>query len=126
MVERMNNRAMRDPSCGMRMTRGTQGEGNGCGCNGQNGMNGINEGAKKQLINKLQKIDFSIVDTVLYLDAYPDCSKAKTRYDQLMRERAGLLEKLARMGIPLTNMSVSADGWNWTNGPWPWEYDANV
>jgi len=125
-VERMNNRAMRDPSCGMRMARGTQGEGNGCGCNGQNGMNGMNEGAKKQLINKLQKIDFSIVDTVLYLDAYPDCAKAKTRYDQLMRERAGLLEKLAQMGIPLTNMSVSADGWNWTNGPWPWEYDANV
>jgi hypothetical protein len=119
----MNNKAMRNPSCGMRVARGMQGGGNGCGCNGHGG---INEGAKKQMINKLQKIDFSIVDTLLYLDAYPTCTKAKARYDQLLRERADILEKLFEMGIPLTNMSVSAEGWNWTDGPWPWEYAANV
>lgn len=78
------------------------------------------------LMKKLQKVDFSIVDTVLYLDAYPHCPKAKARYNELIAERAALLSAMSAAGKPINNMSVTSDGWSWGDGPWPWEYDANV
>lgn len=80
----------------------------------------------KHLKCKLQMVDFSLLDTVLYLNAYPHCPKAKARYNELLCERTAILEKLGEAGVPINNMSVTADGWNWTDGPWPWEYDANI
>lgn len=87
-----------------------------------------NTGCKKTdgMLNKLQMIDFSLNDLVLYLDAYPHCTKAKAKYNELIKERAALLALLDEAGLPINNMSVTSDGWNWTNGPWPWEYSANL
>lgn len=79
-----------------------------------------------RLMNKLRKVDFALVDTILYLDAYPHCKAAMEYYKNLLSERAVLLEKFAQKGIPLTAMSNYSDSWNWTDSPWPWEYEANV
>lgn len=80
----------------------------------------------KMLISKLQAVDFSLVDTVLYLDVYPHCPKAMARYKELLCEREKLIEKLSEAGVPINNMNVKADSWNWTDAPWPWEYEANT
>lgn len=80
----------------------------------------------KQLIAKLQAVDFSMVETVLYLDVYPHCQKAMSYYRELLCEREKLLEKLKEVGVPLNNMSATADNWNWTDAPWPWELEANI
>ena len=82
--------------------------------------------AVKRLKYKLQTIDFSLVDTVLYLDAYPDCHRAKAKYNELLGQRSEILAKLAEAGVPMNNLSVLTEGWSWTDGPWPWEYDANI
>lgn len=79
----------------------------------------------KELMSKLQAVDFSLVDTILYLDAYPHCQKALSYYKELLEKREMLLLKLKEAGVPLNSMSNFSDTWNWTDAPWPWEYEAN-
>ncbi len=75
---------------------------------------------------KLQKISFALVELVLYLDAYPNCEKAKKYYKELMAERDALVKSLAEAGFPVSAMNSQSSEWVWTKGPWPWEYEANV
>ena len=93
----------------------------------ENNMNPCaSNGDCKALLKKLQKIDFSIIDTILYLDAYPECKKAKAYYEKLILERAGLREALAgKCKRPVTAFENSGDSWDWISSPWPWEESAN-
>ncbi len=97
---------------------------NGCNNVANNARNSCNK--DNHLMKKLQTVDFSLVDTVLYLDAYPHCQKALAHYHKLLEERAMIISKLKEAGIPLNNMSNTKDSWNWIDSPWPWEYEANV
>ena len=102
--------------------------GGGGGCNGGcNQSPTVPSNACKALLSRLQALDFSIVDTVLYLDAYPDCRKALDYYHELLSERDALLRELSeKCRMPMTSFSnASRDAWDWTRGPWPWEADAN-
>ena len=101
--------------------------------NGSNGnMNGtatqspINQSNIKALQKRLQKVSFALVETVLYLDAYPNCEKAKKYYKELSDERHTLVSTLAKAGVPTSSTIVQGNEWTWTKGPWPWEYEANV
>ena len=97
---------------------------NGCGggCDG----NGSSNSKDRSLMRKLQMIDFAIVDTVLYLDAYPDSKPALEHYNKLISERLRICEALGRSGERVTHRdNVSTEHWTWTNGPWPWQLDAN-
>lgn len=81
---------------------------------------------RKKLIRELQLIDFSMIDTVLYLNAYPNSAEALDYYQKLRGERNKILDTLKDMGEPISSMdSSSATDWNWVDGPWPWEIDAN-
>ena len=93
------------------------------GCNSQNG--GMN-GNTSSLLKRLRKVDFAIVDTMLYLDAYPNCKAALEYYKKLVTERHELAKKLAEHGSPMNVMSNLGDEWDWIKSPWPWEYEANV
>ena len=110
MVNRMNRTSMFSPSC----TAMNNTVNNTAGAS-----------SKAALLKKLQKVDFSIIDIVLYLDAYPNCKKALDYYHKLIAERKNLLEKLNEMGVVINNMSNTADTWDWCKSPWPWEYEAN-
>ena len=81
----------------------------------------------KSMMRQLQTIDFSIVDTVLYLNAYPHCKKALAHYHTLIHERAELVRRLnEECHTPITHCeNASKDSWDWINNPWPWELDAN-
>ena len=58
----------------------------GCGCNDHGG----------ELLHKLQTIDFSIYELVLYLDAYPDCEEALSMYNQLLTQRCEVVAEYER------------------------------
>ncbi len=91
-------------------------------------MGGCNQesGAERSLVRKLQMIDFAIVDTVLYLNAYPHSRSALSHYKKLTAERAKLCEALARASAPITHRDeLSDERWSWTDGPWPWDVQAN-
>ena len=112
------NRYRRDYSCPCNS------ENNGCGgnsCGNHEQISGV-----EMLKKRLQKVEFSLVDTILYLDAYPECKVALAHYKKLLAERDALLAKLNAAGIPMTPMSNYSDEWNWTASPWPWEYEANI
>ena len=82
--------------------------------------------AGKQLLNKLRMIDFSIYETVLFLDAYPENADALTYYDKLIEQRKMLMDEYERNVGPMTIYgNTSTDSWDWIKCPWPWEYDAN-
>ena len=117
-TSRQTDRRMSQPACPQTNSsclscNNNQGAGNGASC--------------QALLRRLQALDFSIVDTVLYLDAYPDCQNALDYYQALVSERDALNRSLAETcKRPTTHFeNASNDAWDWTNGPWPWEAAAN-
>ncbi len=87
---------------------------------------GKQSGSYSSLLKELQATDFAIVDTVLYLDAYPKCAKALEYYKKLVQKRAMLVSQIEASGLPLTAYGNKGDTWTWNSGPMPWEYEANV
>ena len=80
----------------------------------------------RAMMQKLREVDFALVELNLYLDAYPDSSSALEYYHRLMAERARLCDAINRSGMPITMRdNVSRTTWNWVNGPWPWQTEAN-
>jgi len=73
-------------------------------------------------------VPFAIWDLRLYLDTHPDDREAIEKFRCLCRE-AGMC--CACCG-PMSMLPASADDrcvleehWNWIDGPWPWEPEAN-
>lgn len=90
------------------------------GCGAQRSACGCNSG--NALLLKLQQIDFSIYDIVLYLDAYPDCKEALAYYHSLLDTRAVLASEYEHKYGPLTAFSNhNKCSWEWTKTPWPWQ-----
>lgn len=81
------------------------------------------KGECRALKEKLKRVDFSLIDTVLYLDAYPECKAALAYYHKLKAEREKIVEALSKScNMPVTNFdNASEDTWNWVDKPWPWE-----
>ena len=76
-------------------------------------------------MNKLRAVDFALTETVLYLDAYPDSEEAMKLYCKLVGERNQLIDAYESKCGPLTMYGNNGSIWNWTEGPWPWEAEAN-
>lgn len=87
--------------------------------------NGAGNGGCATLMKQLQAVDFSLYELVLYLDAYPESEEAKAMYQKLLNERTRLADAYEKQCGPLTAFGNHQDGWKWTEGPWPWEADAN-
>lgn len=99
-------------------------ERSGCGCRDNDLPARSGCGECHELMNRLQKLDFSIQETVLYLDAYPDCCEAKNYYHQLVKERQEVAHAYEKACGPLCAMgNVSTSSWDWTRAPWPWHPD---
>ena len=82
-------------------------------------------GCRKDL-KRLRAIDFAIQETVLYLDAYPENRQALEYYHKLIEMRARLLSSYEKNCGPMTMYgNTSRHSWDWIEGPWPWENDAN-
>lgn len=74
------------------------------------------------LMNQLQTIDFAIIETVLYLDSYPDSCEALQYYNQLLDKRRAVAQAYETQCGPITAFENGKAGeWRWVNGPWPWE-----
>ena len=85
-------------------------------------MNKRSGGNGDALMQKLRQVDFAIYDTVLYLDAYPNCRKALAHYHSLLEMRKKLKAEYESMHGPVTAFgNESRENWDWTATPWPWE-----
>ena len=82
-------------------------------CNNTNGAS---------LLRKMQEIDFSLYETVLYLDAYPNCREALAYYHALMSQRKALMSQYEREVGPISAFgNQSKSSWDWVKAPWPWQ-----
>ena len=93
-------------------------------CN-KNAMPCMRGDCKKQM-QVLRALDFAIQETVLYLDAYPDCRGALDYYHRLMEERKAAMAEYENNCGPVTMYgNVDQQHWRWIDSPWPWDSDAN-
>ncbi len=89
-----------------------------CGCG--------NDNSRGRLLRKVQQHGFAMLEAGLYLDGHPNCRQA---LEYFARQRDLYLkyadEYEAKYGA-LTMMSeTNCNTWNWVQGPWPWESEAN-
>ena len=76
------------------------------------------------LAHRLQAVNFALYDTILYLDAYPNCRKALDYYHSLLEMQRRLVAEYEAKQGPVTAFgNESRDSWLWTTTPWPWEAD---
>ena len=93
-------------------------------CN-KNAMPCMRGDCKKQM-QVLRALDFAIQETVLYLDAYPECRQALEYYHKLIEMRERVLSSYEKACGPMTMYgNKSQRSWDWVEGPWPWENEAN-
>lgn len=79
-----------------------------------------------ELLKEIQAEDFAVYEAALYLDAHPHCEKALAYYREHKCAVEKLKEKYTELYGPLTIYNgADCDSWQWVNGPWPWEKEAN-
>lgn len=76
----------------------------------------------RKMLMEVQKLDFSLTETAMFLDSHPDDEKALKFY-----ERNKALAEEARDAFiceygPLTATDQrNTAQWEWVKSPWPWE-----
>lgn len=78
--------------------------------------------SREKLMNEIQAYSFAVYDTLLYLDAYPDCKEALEFYNKNLRLMARAKAEYEQKYGPIT-MPIDGSCWQWTNDPWPWQID---
>jgi spore coat protein JB len=76
-----------------------------------------------QLMEKIQAVDFVLVDLTLYLDTHPDDLEAIKQFNQKAYESKQLKAEFESQFGPLLQYGLSYSNypWNWKDAPWPWQ-----
>lgn len=78
------------------------------------------------LTHQLQALNFAVSELGLYLDTHPSDQEALDLFNQYAEMYEELLQNYERDRGPTMQMRGGMSGsYQWTKGPWPWEYDAN-
>lgn len=81
---------------------------------------------REAALQKVRICEFMLFELALYLDTHKTDQDALCFYQkhkaEAARMRADFVEKYGPLAI---NDSTGTRSWEWTNGPWPWEYAAN-
>ena len=88
--------------------------------------NGMNQNERADLLHKIQAQDFALYEVALYLDAYPNSKKALKYYHEHKKIADMLKAEFEQKYGPLSLYNNKREqNWDWTDGPWPWEKEAN-
>lgn len=76
-----------------------------------------------ELLRKIQKLEFAVVELNLYLDNHPTNTKAIEDFNRFTDELMKLKHEYDSKFRMLANFGHSkADPcWSWVDEPWPWE-----
>lgn len=81
---------------------------------------------RNELMHCIQRYDFALYDLMLYLDTHPRCREAMQLYAKYRKQREeAVAEYVSRFGPITALQSDTEKRWNWGNGPYPWEREAN-
>lgn len=72
---------------------------------------------------ELMALNFAINELGLYLDTHQDDKEALDLYRNYVSLLKEGRKRYEESYGPLFQTSAGEKGWNWLNGPWPWEYE---
>ena len=79
---------------------------------------------QKKLLSRIATCDFILTETSLFLDTHPDCPEALAFYKKHLEMRKKAAEEYAeKFGMLRHEDYRGQNVWQWTEGPWPWEYE---
>ncbi len=86
----------------------------------------MEEMTKKDLMKKIQELEFTSLDLNLYLDTHPENMEALMEYNKCANQIAQLKRMYEMKYGPLMNFGFSPSQypWKWVDEPWPWELQA--
>ena len=81
---------------------------------------------RKTELHQLQALHFAINELGLYLDTHKNDQDALELFNQYVEQYEAALQRMEERHGPRYRMSAGMSGtYRWTEGPWPWEYNAN-
>ncbi|TYR72799.1 spore coat protein CotJB [Rossellomorea vietnamensis] len=80
---------------------------------------------RQVLLERIQIVEFALLDLQLYLDTHAADKFALEQFNQLSSLLQELKEQYERKFDPLlgNGFSQSKMTWQWLNSPWPWQID---
>lgn len=79
---------------------------------------------QKALLSRISACDFILAETAIFLDTHPDCAEALAFYSKHLEMRKKATEEYAEKFGMLRHEDYSGQkNWQWTEGPWPWEFE---
>lgn len=80
----------------------------------------------QKLLQKIRVAEFAMLEAQLFLDTHKTDRAAMAYFNKYKGIVKELREEYADKYGPLTVREAKAEmRWDWTDGPWPWEYSAN-
>ena len=77
-------------------------------------------------LHRLQAMNFAVSELGLYLDTHADDQDATDLFNQYVEQYAEALRQYEKERGSTTQMGAALTGrYEWLEGPWPWDYDAN-
>lgn len=77
-------------------------------------------------LHRLQAMNFAVSELGLYLDTHADDQDATDLFNQYVEQYAEALRQYEKEHGSTTQMGAALTGrYEWLEGPWPWDYDAN-
>jgi spore coat protein JB len=80
---------------------------------------------QERMLRELQAAEFAAFDMHLYLNTHPNDFRAIGLYNNFARRSQAVKNAYQRQFGLLVSPGPSAFPWQWIQGPWPWEYNAN-
>ena len=79
------------------------------------------------LLHQIQALSFATVELGLYLDTHAEDAEALDLFNQYKELYGELMAEYEAKSGPITQIQSGGSGvYNWTDDPWPWDYDANA
>lgn len=76
---------------------------------------------RASMLGQIQMYSFAITDLNLYLDLYPNDSKAFNLLKEYSKAKDDIYKKYVIKYGPTTVDESIGNTFNWINSPWPWE-----
>lgn len=81
---------------------------------------------RQKLLQKIRIAEFAMLEAQLFLDTHKTDRTALAYFNKYRAALKELHDEYTEKFGPLTAKEAKAGvRWDWTDGPWPWEYSAN-
>lgn len=75
---------------------------------------------RREMIDQIKCLNFTIIELSLYLDTHPEDQRALCMHREYTKQLRDLKDKYQKMYGPLT-IYFPCNKWRWLEEPWPWE-----